>query len=255
MRVEEAVEILWQALQHGVHYPEALHGKLTLDEGYRVQLGVLARWAKAGTRQAGWKIGLSAEAIRRMYNMQEPVFGYLLARDGYSNGHRFASNAIPKAAIEAELCFTLGTSLRGPGVTREDALNAVAAVAPAFEVVSLRGNMATDLPLGVADNVSQWGFVTNTVLQPYPKTLALGHVTAEIRTNGRTVATLVGAEVIDDQLQSLAWLANKLAAYGIGLEPGQRVITGSFNKPLPISQGEEWESCFSSIGNVTASFV
>jgi hypothetical protein len=38
-----------------------------------------------------------------MYNMQEPVFGYLLARDGYSNGHRFASNAIPKAAIEAEL--------------------------------------------------------------------------------------------------------------------------------------------------------
>ena len=86
MHTAQAVEVLWGALQRGVHYPEALRGRLTLAEGYRVQLGVLARAVSAGDRQAGWKIGLSADAIRRRFGVDFPVSGYLLA-----SGRRHAS--------------------------------------------------------------------------------------------------------------------------------------------------------------------
>ena len=86
MQTAQAVEILWDALQQSVHYPEALRGRLTLAEGYRVQLGVLARAVSAGDRQAGWKIGLSADAIRRRFGVDFPVSGYLLA-----SGRRHAS--------------------------------------------------------------------------------------------------------------------------------------------------------------------
>jgi len=83
----------------------------------------------------------------------------------------------------------------------------------------------------------------------------LGQVAVDILMYGQTISRLVGAEVIDDQLQSLAWLADQLAHYGVALEAGQQVITGSFNTPLPIHQGERWEARFSSVGTVSTAVV
>jgi len=255
MQIDQAVEILWQSLQKGIHYPKALQGQLSMTEGYRVQLGVLARAVAAGERQAGWEIGLSADVIRRHFRADAPVFGYLLQSRAVMSGASFACGAIINPAIECEICFTLGETLRGPGVTREHALVAVASVAPAFEIVSLRSDMAADLPLGIADNVSQWAFVTGPAVQLYPRDLVLGQVAVDILMYGQTISRLVGAEVIDDQLQSLAWLADQLAHYGVALEAGQQVITGSFNTPLPIHQGERWEARFSSVGTVSTAVV
>ena len=255
MTVDEAIDIKWRGIQEGNHSPQALHGKLSLREAYQVQLGILENYKAGGEAQAGWKIGLTADAIRQIYSTTEPAFGFLLASNAYASGHRFSYLDIVNPAIESELCFTLGDTLRGPGVTREQALNAVSSVAASFEVVSLQVKMAEDLPLGIADNVSQWGYVTHTAVAPYPKELALGDVTAEVRTDDTVIATLIGADVIDDQLQSLAWLANQLADFSRALEAGQCVITGSFTKPLPIKQGETWETSFSSVGTVSATFA
>jgi 2-keto-4-pentenoate hydratase len=255
MRVEQAVDLIWDGLQHGVHYPDALRGQLTLADGYRVQLGVMARAIAAGDAQAGWKIGLSAGTLRQRFCATAPVFGYLLQSRHFATGASFATATIPQAALECELCMTLGETLRGPGITPERVLGAVATVAPAFEIVSLRGDMAADLPLGVADNVSQWAFITGQVLQPYPTELALGQVTLDMLQHGQVVAHLVGAEVIDHQLQSLAWLANQLAEYGLALEAGQQVMTGTFNAPAPLHPGEQWEARFAGIGTVQAVFA
>jgi 2-keto-4-pentenoate hydratase len=254
MTVDEAVEILWQSLQKGVYYPEALHGQLTLDDAYRVQLGVLARALEAGETQAGWKIGLTADAVRGMYDVTVPVFGYLLASRRFPTGHSFEYADLIKPAIESELCFTLKQDLRGPRVTSEQVLAAVGAVAAAFEIVDLRGNMAADLPLGVAENVSQWAYVTAADVQPYPQDLDLGQITAEVMCNSATVMQGRSAEVIDNQAQSIAWLANTLAEYGASLVAGQCILTGSFTKPLPVTQGDRWETRFSSIGTVSTTF-
>ena len=255
MTVDEAIRIKWEGIQQGNHAPEELQGKLSLQEAYQVQLGVLENYKARGESQAGWKIGLTADAIRQIYSTTEPAFGFLLGSNAYASGHRFKYSDIVNPAIESELCFTLGETLRGPGVTREQALNAVSSVAPSFEVVSLQVKMADDLPLGIADNVSQWGYVTHTPVAPYPKELALGEIAAEVKTDDSVIASLIGADVIDDQLQSLAWLANQLADFGRALEAGQCVITGSFTKPLPIKQGEKWETSFSSVGAVSATFA
>jgi 2-keto-4-pentenoate hydratase len=255
MTVDEAVEIMWQSAQQGIYYPEDLHGQLTLDEAYQVQLGVLARIVGTGKQQAGWKIGLTAESIRSMYDVKAPVFGYLLASRHFPSGHSFRHADLRKPAIESELCFTLKQRLQGPGVTSEQVLAAVGAVAPAFEIVDLRGNMGADLPLGVADNVSQWAYVTGAAIQPYPDNLDLGQVAVEVTQNGATVMQGRGADVIDHQLQSIAWLVNRLAAYDTAIEAGQHIMTGSFTKPLPVNPGDYWETRFSSVGSVSTTFV
>lgn len=255
MTIEQSIDILWNSIQAGDHFPEALQGKLTMDDAYRVQLGILARRIEAGERQSGWKIAMSGEALRQARGLDEPVFAYLLESGHYTNGQRLNYHDIRKPAIESELCITLGRRLQGPGVTREQALDAVSMVEAAFELVSMRGDMAADMALGLADGVAQWGYVTGDAVTPYPKDLVLAEVTVEIRRNGEVEAQVRSADVLDDQLDSIAWLANALARYGLGLEAGQCVLTGSFTRPTTIEQGDRWHTQFSSVGSVSASFV
>jgi 2-keto-4-pentenoate hydratase len=255
MKTDEAVEILWQSLHGGAHPPAALRKQLTLAEAYQVQLGVLARWVAAGEKHAGWKIGGTSPAARQMLGVQEPLYGYLLASRQFPSDHTFEHARLTKPLIESELCITVGERLRGPGVTREHVLGAVAAVAPAFEIAEMRGDMASDVPSVVADNVAQWGYVVGAAVTPYPRELDLGAITAEMRKNGEVVQHVRGQEVIDDQLQSIAALANHLARYGLALEAGQRILTGSMTRPVPIAKGDRWETRFSAVGRVAAAFV
>lgn len=255
MNVEEAIDILWDGIQQGMYFPTALSGQLTLEEGYRVQLGVLSRHLAAGQRQAGWKIALSGVGARQAAGVHVPAFGYLLESGRYAQGHSFSCHEIPNPAIESELLITLGHDLQGPGVTRAQALAAATKIAPAFELVSIRGSLAQDLPLGIADNIAQWGFVVGEEHVPYPKALDLAGVEVEIVKNGNTEAHVHSGNAIDDPLGSIAWLANELARYGVVLTAGQSVLTGAVVRPLPIAPGDRWETHFSSIGTIQVSFI
>jgi 2-keto-4-pentenoate hydratase len=255
MVIEEAVELLWQSMQKGDHAPAALQKALTLEDAYRVQLGILDRWVATGDKHAGWKIALTADAARKMFGVQTPACGYLLASRRFASGQTFQVAMMRKPIIESELCFTIGRRLSGPGVTRDKVLSAVAAVEPAFEIADLRMDMAADFPLGVADDIAQWGYVTGTAVAPYPADLDVGAITIEMQRNGEVVAQVRGRDAIDDQLQSIAWLANHLAEYGLALEEGHRIMTGSCTRPTPITKGDRWETRFSSVGTVSATFV
>jgi 2-keto-4-pentenoate hydratase len=68
------------------------------------------------------------------------------------------------------------------------------------------------------------------------------------------VASVQGKDSIDNQIQTIAWLANHLAHYDLALEAGQCIMTGSMTKPTPIEKGDAWETTFSSIGSVSATF-
>jgi 2-keto-4-pentenoate hydratase len=252
---QEAGKLLWESAQQGLYYPYALQGRLTMEQAYQVQLDVLARCLAAGEIQSGWKIGLTADAVRTLFRSRTPVFGYLLSSSGEESGHTFDFDQVLSPSIEAELCFILAKDVHGPHITAETVVQAVGAVCPAFEILERRGDMAADLPLGVADNVSQWAYVLGKPLRPYPRALELGNVRMELKRNGETVARGLGREVIDNPLHSIAWLANTLAAHGRWLEAGQLILTGSFNRPIPISKGDRWEASFSGIGTVTCSFA
>ncbi len=254
MRVEEAANIIWDSMQEGVHYPGALQGQLKLENANEVQFKVLEHWIAAGEKHAGWKIGITSDLLRETYNLDRPLFGYLLESRRFSSGVAFQHDDISNPAIEAELYFTMRERLEGPGATKEQARDAVALVAPAFELVSLRGNMAADIPLAVADNINQWGYVIGEAICPYPKELDLGEVVADVKTNDSDFFKGRGSEVIDNQLESLAWLANQLVKYGRALEAGDCIMSGSFIKPTPIAKNDCWQTHFSSIGTVSARF-
>ena len=55
-------------------------------------------------------------------------------------------------------------------------------------------------------------------------------------------------------LLSVVWLANKLAEFGLGIEAGQVIMSGSFTRQYVITDGIAIQSRFSPFGTVTARF-
>ena len=109
---DDLIEAFWQSRLHGIYFPPAYFGKLTIDQSYRVQLGLIERRRAAGERQIGWKVGLTAPAIQRQFGFHEPVFGCVL--DSKPSGHVFAPTELIAPGFENELCMRLRVDLSGP---------------------------------------------------------------------------------------------------------------------------------------------
>ncbi len=254
MSPEQTVQALWQSQERGDVFPDAWRGKLDTAEAYRAQLAILERKLARGERQAGWKVGLTAPAMREMFGSNEPVFGYLLESGRIESGFRFRYAGLRTPMVENELLITLASDLSGPNAGVDDARKAVASIAPAFEIIEMRGaDMKADLPLAISDNVAQRAFVHGAPIA-YTPGLDFGDVRADVRINGELKHSPLGREAIDNQLQTLAWLANALHRFSKRLQAGQCVMTGSFTKPLPVAAGDKFETTFSGVGVVAARF-
>ena len=252
--LDHVIAEFWQARQAGVYFPPAWCGRLSLDEGYRVQLGLLDRLVAAGERQVGWKVGLTASAIQRQFNVHEPVFGYLLAGGVYTSPARFVTTDLIRPGFEPELCVMLATDLADAPATSGDARSAIAAVQPALEITETRGDLSAYLSVALAENVQQKAIVLGSPWQPPADAWDLAAVRVRLALNGEQVDEGTGAAVLGDPLRSVAWLAAKLATLGRKLEAGQIVMTGSFTRQYPASAGLHVQAAFN-LGAVEASFV
>ncbi|HWT79490.1 MAG TPA: fumarylacetoacetate hydrolase family protein [Candidatus Methylomirabilis sp.] len=254
MDLQQTIEMIRGAHQRGVYCPMELKGKLTMEQAYRAQLEFLEQRKLVGERQAGWKVGLTAESIRQQVGYHEPIFGALLVSGNKPSGSIFKVSDLITPCFETELCLTVGATLNGPNVTLTQARDAIVAVAPAFELVERRMAFADDPPLAIADNAQQKYFITGTTLSPLPADLALRDAWVEVFINGESVASAGGDAVMGDPAASVAWLANKLSQFGRSLETGMRIMSGSFVRMFPLQPGDRIEARFDPVGTVTARF-
>jgi len=253
MNVESAVNLIWESARRGAYGPAELKGKLSRGDAYQIQLGLLARHVAAGDTHAGWKVGLTAKAMQIQQGVHEPVFGFLLGSGQRPSGTVFAYGELVQPGFENELCLTLGTSLLGPGVTADEALAAISSVAPALEIIERRGDFAGDLNLALADNAQQKAFVTGqaTALR---RGSDLRDATVDVVVNGQHSERAPATEVMGTPAASVAWLANALEGFGLRLEAGMQVMSGSFTRQYVVNRGDRIEARFVPFGTVSAGF-
>ena len=72
--VQRAIEDFWTARARGEFFPQAYQDRLTLDDAYRIQLGIIDRRVERGEHQIGWKVGLTAKVIQEQFGFHEPLF-------------------------------------------------------------------------------------------------------------------------------------------------------------------------------------
>jgi 2-keto-4-pentenoate hydratase len=241
---DSLIEAFWQARQQGIYFPRAYFGKLTIDQSYAIQLGLIERRCAAGERQIGWKVGLTSTAIQHQFGFHEPVFGCVL--DSKPSGHVFAPAELIAPGFENELCMRLRVDLSGT-IGLDEARAAIDVVYPALEIIETRGPFTEQIALALADNAQQ-----KTVILGSPAALPadLTGMVARVTINGQQVATATGDAVLGNPLNSIVWLASKLGTYGRSLKAGEIVMTGSFTRQFPIAVGDKIETEFSGLGAV-----
>jgi len=248
---------LYEALR-GRHVVSPLierYPDLTVDDAYAISLGFLARRRQDGERVVGKKIGVTSKAVQDMLGVHQPDFGFLT--DWMRTGEEIDIDA--KALIapraEAEIAFVLKDSLNGPGITAADVVAATDYIAPCFEIVDSR---IRDWKIGivdtVADNASCGVFVLGEAkADPHQHDLPALHVT--VTKNGSALSEGYGSAVQGDPAQAVAWLANTLGAYGVTLDAGDVILSGSLVPLEPAVKGDVFEMTLHGIGSCTARFV
>lgn len=253
---DKAVEAFWAA-RRGGPYPLHLEPQLDQDSAYRINLALIDRHAAEGEVQAGWKVGLTARAIREQFGLPEPVFAVLYDHGRWDSGVEHPLSDLTRPGWENELCLTLGETLRGPGVTEDDVRRAVSTVAPALEIIEARGPNSLDgLYSMTADNGQQRAYVVGAETPFDPAVHDLGAATVEVFVDGESQETAPGSAVMESSpLASIVWLANKLAAYGRAVEAGSVVMTGSFTRQYTIDRPLRAEARFDPFGSAVATFT
>lgn len=230
--------------------------KLEIDDAYAISLRLLERRLEAGEKVIGKKIGVTSKAVQDMLGVHQPDFGFLTDRMHVADGARIciaASMIQPRA--EAEIALILRTGLKGPGVTSEQVLAATQAIAPCFEIVDSRiENWNIGILDTVADNASCGVFVLgNARLDPRPLDLAALRV--RVWKNDAPLSEGLGSAVQGSPLASVAWLANTLGRYGVSLDPGEIILSGSLVPLESARPGDSFRLLLEGVGDASIHFA
>jgi 2-oxo-hept-3-ene-1,7-dioate hydratase len=63
------------------------------------------------------------------------------------------------------------------------------------------------------------------------------------------------AGVLGHPAMAIAWLANKVGAFGTVLEPGHLMLSGSFTRPVWANPGDTLHADFGALGSVAVQFI
>jgi 2-keto-4-pentenoate hydratase len=209
-----------RAQERALAFPAALAPR-TEAEAYAVQQEVMRA---LGVRPGGWKVAMSD-----VHNgTSAPVF----ATDVHDSPGHFAAAGYTSYGVEPEIAFRLAADLpplpAGQRYARDAVLAAVGSAHAAIEIVLSRFHSHEGAPLldRLADNGSNGGLIVGAAVTAWGA-LALADLPLTLRVAGERVHQGRGGHPQNDPLLPLCWLANHLAARGIGLARGQLVTTGS----------------------------
>ncbi len=229
---------------------------ITIEQAYEIQLrGVEMRCHQDKRRVVGKKIGLTSVAMQKLLGVNEPDYGHLFDNMLVMEGVPITRNELLLPKVEGEVAFVLKKALKGPGITIADVLRATDGVMPSIEVVDSRiRDWKIKLPDTIADNASSARFVLGSRLVPV-ENLDLRLIGMVFEKNGEIMSTGAGAAVWGHPAASVAWLANRLSAFGISLDEGEIVLSGAVTAAVDAQAGDSFHISFQGLGTVGVRFV
>ncbi len=254
-RVAQAAQLLL-AVRRGAPRLGALPAEVapaTLPEAYAIQRLVLQG---LGAGIGAWKATL--------FDPHDGICAPIAASTVLASPARLSSLSAPtlnasQIGIEPEIAFRMAADLpprapRGPGVAAAaySAAEVYAAVASAHAVIEILVTRFVN-----ADAVSQLervadNFMNEALIVGPPRndwqSLALHDLALQVQVDGRVVHSGRGGHPLGNPLLPLVWIANHLAALGVGLKRGEYVTTGSCNGIRYATPGQQLRVSFAELG-------
>jgi len=237
------------------------HPGMTVEDGYAIQRAWVALELADGRVIKGRKIGLTSRAMQLSSQIDEPDYAPLMDDMFFEQGGDIPINRFIAPRIEVELAFVLGKPLRGPGVTLTQVLAATDYVCPALEIIDARieqFDRDTKAMRKVYDTISDFAANAGIVMggRPVkPDAVDLRWVGAMLFKNGVVEETGLAAGVLNHPATGVAWLANKIAPHGEGLNAGDVVLAGSFTRPTTAVAGDTLHADYGPLGTISFRFT
>jgi 2-keto-4-pentenoate hydratase len=233
-------------------------------DAYEIQLANIRRRLTAGAVVRGHKVGLSSPVMQQMMGVDEPDYGHLLEDMVLPQDAPIRADRYCYPRIEVEIGYVLGSSLPGEGCTEQDVLAATEYVVPSLELIDSRiTDWRIKLADTIADNASSAGVILGAPRLTPKELKANGVDLADIEAvlyqtalNKKPTEIVRGntSAVLGNPTTAVAWLAGKVAAFGVRLEAGHVILPGSCTRAIDVRPGESFRAEFAGLGTVTAYF-
>ncbi|MEO0485698.1 MAG: 2-oxo-hept-4-ene-1,7-dioate hydratase [Pseudomonadota bacterium] len=236
-----------------------LYPGIGMDDAYAIQAEIVRAKRAAGRRVVGWKIGLTSRAMQDALGIDIPDSGVLLDDMDFAHGATVPPGRFIQPRIEAEIAFVMKAPVDG-AMSRDALLDATDYVCPAIEILDTRilradpstGRTRTVIDT-IADNAANGGFVLGPSHHD-PRAVDLRWVGAIVTRDGVVEETGLGAGVLNDPVESVLWLAQRMESYGQVIQPGDVVLSGSFVRPVECPAGTDITADYGPFGQVSISF-
>jgi 2-keto-4-pentenoate hydratase len=256
-----AAELLWAAERDlaPIDPLTELYPGIDVVDAYEIQLINIRRKIADGARIRGHKVGLSSPVMQQMMGVDEPDYGHLLDPMVLTRGTPVPAGAYCYPRIEVEIGYVLGASLPGAGCTEADVLAATEYIVPSFELIDSRiKDWHIKLADTIADNASSAGVILGearrTPAELQARGVDLADIEAVLYSGDTEVARGNTSAVLGNPTACVAWLARKVADFGVKLEAGHLILPGSCTKAIDALPGTTFRAEFAGLGTVTASF-
>ena len=237
------------------------HPDMTIEDGYAVQSEWVRLELADGRSIKGRKIGLTSRAMQQASQITEPDYAPLMDDMFFATGSDIPFERFIAPRVEVELAFVLRSPLKGPGVTIFDVLRATDYVTPALEIIDARieqFDRETRTPRKVFDTIADFAANAGVIIGGRPvkaDAVDLRWVGALLYKNAVIEETGLAAAVLNHPAAGVAWLADKIAPYGEGLNPGDIILGGSFTRPTPVVRGDVLHADYGPLGGISMRFV
>jgi len=237
------------------------HPQMDMEDAYAVQRGWMERKLAEGREIIGYKIGLTSRAMQAAMNIDTPDYGVLLDDMLFPDAGQIRAADFTDPRLEVEFAFVLKAPLFGEDVSLEQVLAATDYVVPALELIAAR-SFRTDPDSGytrkvfdtIADNAGNAGIIVSD-RRVNVSAVDLRWAGAMLYVNGQIEETGLGAGVMDHPGHGIRWVCKRFAPHGIGLEPGQLILSGSFTRPVPVQAGDHIRADYGPLGDITIDFI
>jgi len=232
---------------------------MTIEDAYAIQRAWMDIKLKSGRKPIGRKIGLTSRAMQRASGITEPDYGLLLDNMLIWSGEKIDTDRFIIPRIETEIAFKLKHDLEGPNCTHLDVMSATEWVIPALELIDARIKILNEAGQKrkvmdtISDNAANGAIILGGEAVR-PEKIDLARVSATLNRNETIEESGVAAAVLGHPAIGVAWLANKLAAYGEKLHAGEIVLGGSFTAPVPAVRGDTFYANYGELGVISVYF-
>lgn len=244
-RFEQAAKLLHEAHERREPFrplPAAL-APHTGEAAYEIQDAFVALRAQKRGAIAGYKIALASPQMRRFVGVDEPQAGIIFESTVLRTPATVRAGDYLRLIVEFEIAVVLAEDLPAADApfSRGRVTQAVGAVMPALELADDRHADYAELSKHpfelIADNTWNEGAVLGYPVSDW-RELDLASVRGRAFINGEAVGEGVGGDAMGHPFDSVAWIADHLAAHSRGLLRGDFVITGSIITSKNVSPGD-----------------